>query len=175
MKMILPCIAVSFLFLNDSIGIPQTFGTGNNGFFGAVGVQFEQFAASPATWQPGADLKGSWRAPGGNVSKVKGVETLELGLDAAVFGIPAAQVSVERGGGAVRRFVVRFDESKMKNGGKAHAGGLFSQVTANLTALAGEPKSVSPGGEKTFRYEASLITVRRSGAREVLVEFTPAR
>lgn len=175
MKMIFLSLAASLLLLNDSVAIPQTFSNGNNGFFGAVGVQFEQFASSPAAWKPGAELKGTWRAAGGNASKVKGVETLELGLDAAVFGIPAAQVSVERAGGVVTRFVVRFDEGKMKDGGKAHAGGLYSQVTANLTALAGEPKSVSAGGEKTFRYESSMITARRSGAKEVLVEFTPAR
>jgi hypothetical protein len=175
MKSMFLSLAVSLFFLSESLAIPQTFATGNNGFFGAVGVQFEQFAASRDTWQPGAELKGTWRAAGGNASKVKGVETLDLGLDAAVFGIPAAQISVERAGGVVTRFVVRFKEGKMKNGGKANTGGLFSQVTANLTALAGEPKSVSPGGEKTFRYESSMITARRSGAKEVVVEFTPAR
>ena len=52
--------------------------------------------------------------------------------------------------GAVRRFTVIFDEGKLKSG-KAHAGGLYAQMLANITALAGEAKSVSPSGGKTFR------------------------
>jgi hypothetical protein len=175
MKLILLCITASLAFLNDSLAIPQNFGVGNNGFFGFVGVQFEQYASAPETWQPGAELKGTWRAAATKAPKVKGLETLDLGMDAAVFGIPATQVSVERAGGSVRRFVVRFDETKNAQAGKPAKGGLFSQVTANLTALAGEPKSVSAAGEKTFRYESSTITARRSGAKEVIVEFTPAR
>jgi hypothetical protein len=173
MKAILLFLAASLLALGELVAIPQTFGTGGPVFRNAVGMSFEEYAASRDTWQPGAELKGTWRASA--ASKAEGAETLELALDAVVFGIPAAQVFVERSGTVVRRFVVRFDERKMKDGGKAHAGGLFSLVTTNLTALAGEPKSVSPGGERTFRYESSLITARRSGGKEVIVEFTPAR
>jgi len=175
MKMILLLVALGLVILNDATAIPQNFGNGNNGFFRAVGVPFEQFAAAPGTWLAGADLKGKWRAPIGKVAKAKDIEILDLEMDAAVFGIPAAQVSVERAAGVVRRFVVRFDEGRTKDARKPAKEGLFSQVTANLTALAGEPASVSPGGEKTFHYEASTITARRSGGKEVVVEFTPAR
>ena len=169
MKTILAVLAASVLLAQPASAIPQTVGAG---FAGAAGMSFEQFAGAADTWAPGAALKGPWKPHGG---KADGVETLVLGVDATVLGIAAAQVSAERKDGAVRRFSVLFDEGKMKNGGKARTGGLFDQVMANLTALAGEAKTVSPGGEKTFRYESSFITARKSGGKGVIVEFTPAR
>ncbi len=168
MKIILAVITVGVLFANVAHSVPQII---RNGFFGAVGVTFEKFAAAPEPWAQGAELKGPWKVRAGTKGDV---ENLDLDVDAIVFGIPAAQISAERTAGSVRRFTVRFDEGKMKNA-KASAGGLYAQVMANITALAGEPKEVSPGGEKAFRYESSLITARKSGAKEVIVDFTPAK
>ena len=62
----------------------------------------------------------------------------------------------------------------MKNA-KANPGGLYAQVIANITALAGDPKQTSPGGEKTFLYESALISARKSGGKDVIVDFTPAK
>lgn len=169
MKAILAALAVLLVFASQASAIPQTFS--GNGFLGAVGMPFEQYVATVAVWAPGSELKGPWKARNG---KSGGVETYDLGTDAAVFGILAAQVTAERAEGVVRRFTVRFDEAKLK-GGKARNGGLYEQVLANVTALAGAARQVSSVGDKTFRHESSLITVSKSGGREVIVEFTPAR
>lgn len=169
MKPILAALAVCIVLTVTVSAIPQTVG---GGFLGAVGMPFEEYVASVAVWSPGVELKGPWKSRG---ESKDGVETLDLGLDTTVLGIAAARVSVERESGVVRRFTVRFDEGKLKKAGQAQAGGLFAQVLTNLTALAGEAKSVSPGGEKTFRHEAALITARKSGVREVIVEFSHAK
>ena len=171
MKAILAALAASVLFTDTASAIPQTV----NGFLGAVGMNFDQYAASAEPWAAGAELKGPWKSRAGNAgTKPDGVETLVLGTDATVLGIPAAQVTAERVKGAVQRFTVIFDERKLKNA-NARTGGLYEQVLANLTALAGEAKIVSPGGEKAFRHESSLIIARKSGGKNVIVEFTPAR
>lgn len=170
MKTILAVLAAGVLFTQTASAIPQTVGAG---FVGAVGMSFEQYAGSAEPWAPGAELKGPWHQRGTQSEKAGAVVTFDLGVDATVFGIPAAQVSAERTDGKVLRFTVRFDESKLKNG-KARTVALLDQVLANITALAGEAKSVSPSGEKTFRHEASLITARKA-EKGVIVEFTPAR
>ena len=172
MKALLSLVILCVFLSDRSAAIPQNFG--NNGFLNAVGIPFEQFAAAPDTWAKGAELKGRWQARGKQAASADGVETLDLAIDADVFGIPAAQISAERVGGVVQRFVVRFDESKAKAAGRAR-GDLLSRVTANLQAMAGEPTAKSPGGDLTFRHEAALIGARRDGAKGVLVEFTPAR
>jgi len=171
MKAILAVLTASVLLAQPAFAIPQTVGTG---FVGATGMSFEQYATSAEPWTPGAELKGPWLRRGAQPAKADTVIMSDLGVDATVFGIPAAQVSVERRDGVVLRFTVRFDESKLKNG-KARRVALLDQVVTNVTALAGEPKSVSPSGEKTFRCEASLIVVRKSDTKGVFVEFTPAR
>lgn len=168
MKTILSALSAALLLANSAYAIPRTIG---NGIFGAAGVAFEKYVASPDVWAEGAELKGPWKARAG---KKDAVENLDLAAEAVVFGIPAAQISAERTAGLVRRITVRFDEGKMKNA-KSNPGGLYAQVIANITALAGEPKQTSPGGEKTFRYESSLITARKSGGKEVIVDFTPAK
>ena len=172
MKVILGVFAAAFFLADTASAIPQTF-SGVNGFANAVGMAFEQYAASADPWAPGAELKGPWKPRDGKAPKAGGLETLDLAVDATVFGIAAAQVSAERVAGVVRCFTVRFDEAKLKNG-KTRAGGLYELVLANLTALAGEAKPVASGG-KTFRYESSLITARKAGGKEVIVEFTPAK
>lgn len=148
--------------------IPQSFG-GNN-LFGATGMPFEQYVATVAVWSPGATLQGPWKQ---REKARSGVETLILGTNATVFGIAAAQVSAERVNGTVRRIIVLFDEAKLRNA-KARSGGLYDQVVANITAFAGEAQPAS-SGEKVFRHDASLITARKAGGREVIVEFTPAK
>ena len=171
MKTILALLSSIALLADTASAIPQR--VSNGGFFGAVGMAFEQYVATVAVWSPGAELKGPWK-PSDKPAKAAGVETLVLGTDALVFGIAAAQVSVERVNGAARRFTVLFTEGKTKDG-KPSAGGLYDRVLANITALAGDAKSVSASGERTFRHEAALITARKSGGKEVIVEFTPAQ
>jgi hypothetical protein len=173
MKTLLALIIVFSFLSGRSEAIPQTVGGG--GFLGAVGVPFEQFATARNTWAPGAELKGRWQPRGRQVASAEGVETLDLTVDANVFGIPAAQVSAEKAGGILQRIVVRFDESKAKAAGHARGGDLYARVTSNLQAMAGEPKTKPPGGDLTFRHEAARIVARRAGAREVLIEFTPAQ
>ncbi len=169
MKTILSVIAGVALLTDMASAIPQSFG-GNN-LFGATGMPFEKYVATVAVWSPGATLQGAWKRR--DKAKADGVEMLQLGADATVFGIAASQVFAERVNGVVRRITVLFDEAKLRNA-KARAGGLYDQVLANITAVAGEAQTVSSGG-KTFRHEASLITARRAGSREVIVEFTPAK
>ena len=166
MKTILAVFAAGVFFADTASAIPQTF---NNGFLGAVGMSFEQYVSSPAPWTPGEELKGPWQS-----ERKGGVELLGLGVDATVFGIPAAQISAERVEGAVRSVTVRFDGKKMK-AAKANPGALYAQLLTNITALAGEPKSVSPSGAKIFRYESSFVTVRKPAGGEVFVDFTPAK
>ena len=171
MKTLFAVLAAGVLFAETVSAIPQTVGAG---FVGATGMSFEQYAASADPWAQGAELKGPWHQRGTQPEKAGVVVTYDLGVDATVFGIPAAQVSAERTDGKVLRFLVRFEEGKLKNG-KARTVALLDQVLTNITALAGDPKSVSASGEKTFRHEASLITARKSGGKGVIVEFTPAR
>lgn len=171
MKTCLAVCASLFFLLEYSSAIPQQI----NGFLGAAGMPFEQFAMAGDAFAPGADLKGRWNARVEKVPAKNGVETLDLAMDADVFGIPAAKVSAERAGGVVRRFIVRYDEAKLKGRARAKGGDLFARVTANLQAMAGEPTGKSSGGELTFRHEAATIVARREGAREVVVEFSPAR
>jgi hypothetical protein len=173
MKTLLSLVIVLSFLSGRSGAIPQTVGGG--GFLGAVGVPFEQFATARDTWAPGADLKGRWQPRGRQAASAEGVETLDLAVDANVFGIPAAQISAEKAGEVLRRIVVRFEESEAKTGGNARSGDLFARVTSNLRAMAGEPKAKSPGGDLTFRHDAAQIVARRAGAKEVMVEFTPAR
>ena len=135
MKTILAVLAASVLFAQTASSIPQTIGAG---FLGAVGMSFEQYAASPGPWAPDAELKGPWHRRGTQPEKAGVVVTYDLGVDATVFGIPAAQVSAERTDGKVLRFTVRFDESKLKNG-KARTVALLDQVLANITALSYQP------------------------------------
>ena len=168
MKAFLSAITAAFLLTSPAHSIPQNVGNGN---FGATGMTFEKYAASADIFAQGAELKGPWKARAG---KKGDIENLDLAAEAVVFGIPSAQISAERTAGVVRRITVRFDEGKLKNA-KANPGGLYAQVIANITALAGEPKQTSPGGEKSFRYESSLITARKSGGKEVIVDFTPAK
>ena len=171
---ILLALAVLFLtFPTHSAGIPQNFGAG--GFFGMAGMRFEQFATSRQIWNPGGELKGEWRARASKSESSDGVETLDLITDTEVFGISPAQVSVEKAGGTVRRFLVKFDADKVKKAKRKVEGDLFARVTANLRVMAGEPQSKSPDGGLTFKHDAAMIVARRAGAREVLVEFTPAR
>jgi hypothetical protein len=172
MKAIPAVLAALVLLAENACAIPQTFGNGN-GFLNAAGVTFDQYVTSADPWAAGAELKGPWRVPG-KLVKTDAAEMFLLSTDATVFGIPAAQISAERVAGAVRRFTVIFDERKQRNA-KAHSGGLYDQVLANLTALAGAAKSVAPDGVKTFRHGSSHITVQRSVGNEVIVEFTPAR
>jgi hypothetical protein len=171
MKTFLAVLAVVLLLVGPAAAIPQTVGAG---FVGAVGMAFEQYAAAVATWAPDAELKGPWHRRGTEPDIAGAVVTYDLAVDATVFGVPAAQVSAERKDGMVLRFTVRFDESKSRNG-KTRTVALLDQVLANITALAGDAKSVSPSGERTFRHEASLITTRKSDRKGVIVEFTPAR
>ncbi len=171
MKAILPALFAALLVTNLAQAVPQTLGNGNGRLFGALGVAFEKYAASAEPWAQGAELNGPWKARAG---KEGDIENLDLVADAVVFGIPAAQISAERAAGVVRRITVRFDEGKLKNV-KSNPGGLYAQVIANITALAGDAKQTSPGGEKSFRYESSLITARKSGGKEVIVDFTPAK
>lgn len=168
MKAILPALFAALLVTNLAQAVPQTLG---NGIFGAAGVAFEKYAASAGPWAQGAELKGPWKV---RAEKKGDIENLDLAAEAVVFGIPASQISAERSAGIVRRITVRFDERKMKSA-KTNPGGLYAQVIANITALAGEPKQTSPDGEKSFRYESSLITARKSGGKEVSVDFTPAK
>ena len=171
MKTCLSVCASLLLLLEYSSAIPQRV----SGFLGAAGMPFEQFAMAGETWAPGADLKGKWNARVEKAPAKDGIETLDLAIDADVFGIPAAKVSAERAGGVVRRFIVRYDEAKLTGGVRAKGGNLFARVTANLQAMAGVPTSKSPGGELTFHHDAATIVARHEGAREVVVEFTPAR
>jgi len=172
MKLIVSLLIPFSILPERSLAIPQSVGIG---FVNAVGMRFEQFAAARETWLPGAELKGRWIVRGKKPGAADGAETLDLAMDAEVFGILASQVSAERIGGTVRRFVVRYDESKIKTAGKARGGDLFARVTTNLQAAVGEPQAKSPGAGMTFRPEASVIVARRAGPREVLIEFTPVR
>jgi hypothetical protein len=171
MKAVVSLLAGVSLLAQTASAVPLNI-SGNNQF-GVAGMAFEQYVGTVAVWSPGAALQGLWKSRGKS-AKPDGAETFVLGSDATVFGIAASRVTAERANGAVRRFTVIFDEGKLKNG-KMRTGGLYEQVISNITAFAGEAKTASPGGEKAFRHEATLITARKSGGKEVTVEFTPAR
>ena len=122
MKTLLACGAALGLLGLSARGIPQTFGS--NQFLNSAGVSFEQFAADPTAWNDTAALKGHWQAHG---------DTLTLTDSAAVFGVPADEVTAKQQDGQVQSFRVVF-RAKDKHG-NAQPADLLAQVTANVRAF----------------------------------------
>jgi hypothetical protein len=159
MKTLLSILTAS-AFTLSALAIPQTFNNGN-GFFGAAGQQFEDFAGQVAAFGPGAEMKGKW-AP------VKGKKDLmKLQLDAAVFGIPASEITAQKTGNQVVKFNVLYREGGQKKGAKP-AGSLQDRVLAGVKAYTG--KDVQPS--KPVEHNGVQIDVAPASNGDVAVSFS---
>ncbi len=159
MKTLSTCGVFLWLLAAFAQAIPQTVGTG---FFGVAGVQFEQFATDPETWEAGAQIKGHWEKRG---------DALALADSATVFGLVADEVTAERKGDQIQTIRVVF-RPKEKRGGKP--ADLLGQVTANVRAFTGDMGTSGSSAGTVFKYKAVTITLRADAGRGAILEFTRA-
>ena len=139
--------------------IPQNFNQGG-GFVIANGMTFENFATDKSTFAEGAALKGEWSPP-----NASGVQTLNG--DAAVFGLPAAEIRAHRDSYRITKFRVIYRQA-----GK-NSRSLLDRVLQNVRAFTGGSGKAAENGAHRFHHGAAQISVRATAAREVVVEFTP--
>lgn len=159
MKTLLVSSAIAGLLGASVLGIPQTFQS--NQFLVGTGLAFEDFAVEPATWADNSGLKGRWEAHG---------ESLTLLDTAAVFGIPADEVSALVRDGYVQSFRVVFRDKEKQPG--ANSKDLLGLVTSNIWAYTRDAGTNVAGGGKVFHHKRVTITLRANSPREVVVEFT---
>lgn len=141
--------------------IPNQIGVG---FINLAGMHFEDFAALPATWQPGARLKATWepwKAP--EITDTR-VELSRLTVPATIFGLPAAEVTVQR----IDDLPVRFDAVFQPARGASLAD-LERTLRRNLATWADDTA--------TDHYRAGaarLVVTPRPASGDLVVTFTPA-
>jgi hypothetical protein len=154
-------LALGAALTAGALGIPQNFNGGNGGFFGAVGINFEDFAGQVAAFEPGARMPGKWTPVRGQ----KGVVKLEL--DAAVFGIKASEITAQKSDDKVLKFSVVYRAADHRNK-KGESGQLEARVITAINAYTG--KSVALG--TPVDYKGVRIAVALGGNDDVFVTFT---
>lgn len=141
--------------------IPNQIGAG---FINLAGMHFEDFAALPATWQPGARLKATWepwKSP--DITDTR-VELSRLTVPATIFGLPAAEVTVQR----IDDLPVRFDAVFQPARGTSLAD--FERVLRRNLATWADAAA-------TDHYRAGaarLVVTPRPASGDLVVTFTPA-
>lgn len=153
-------LALGAALTAGALAIPQTFNGG--GFFGAAGINFEDFAGQTAAFDVGSKLPGKWAPVHGQKDVVK------LELDAVVFGIPATEITASKSGEKVKEFRVLYKDDD------AHArhqkkGLLQERVLAAIKTFTGKPVDVS----HPVDYKGVNIAVGLGGNGDVIVSFTP--
>lgn len=159
MKTCLATCACALLLVVSAGAIPQTFQQPTNVFLRTAGVNFEDFASDPDSWDARTGLKGHWAAHG---------EILTLTDSAAVFGVAADSVTAQQKDGQVESFRVLFRAGDKKSGKPADLG---EQLTANVRAFTGDSGTKLSGGGATFKYKTVTITLWSGSGRDVVVEF----
>src|SRR5688572_25455800 len=101
MKTLVTILAGAALTMS-TLAIPQTFNQGFNPFFGAVGMQFEDFAGQQDAFGPVAGMKGQWVPISGKK------DALKLAMTADVFGLPATEITAQKSGGNVVSYRVAY-------------------------------------------------------------------
>jgi hypothetical protein len=146
----------------SSVAIPNQVGGG--GFFNLAGMRFEDFAARPETWNPGAKLKATWelwKSP--EVTKSE-IEVLRLTVSATIFGLSASEVTVERTDEQILRFHAVFRPAR-----ESTLAQLEQSLRSNLEAW-----SDSAEGDQ-FQGGASAISLTpRASEGDLLVTFSAA-
>jgi hypothetical protein len=160
MKTFLSVVASIALTL-QTLGIPQTFN--NNAFLGAVGVPFEEAAGQIAAFEPGAQPKGQWAPVRGRS------DTLELKLDALVFGIPASEITAVKSGDRVAKFRVLYRTLDDRKRGK-QAASLEERVLAGIAAFTGQ----SVNRRQPVIHNGVQISTISAANGDVTVEFARA-
>jgi hypothetical protein len=147
----------------SSLAIPQTFNQGFNPFFGAVGMQFEDFAGQENAFGPVAGVKGQWVPIQGKK------DTLKLAMSADVFGIPASEITAQKSGETVVSYRVAYrakdDAKRTKQKTK-----LEERVLAAIGAYTGQSTSLT----KPVEHKGVKIAVALEKNGDVLVTFTRA-
>jgi hypothetical protein len=146
-----------------ALGIPQNFNGGGNGFFGAIGINFEDFAGQAAAFDPGAKMPGKWAPVRGQKNTVK------LELDAVVFGIKASEITASKSDDKVLQFRVAYRVADHRKD-KGEPGTLEARVMAAVNAYTG--KSVTLG--HPVDYKGVQISVGLGGNGDVFVTFSRA-
>jgi hypothetical protein len=158
MKTCLASCAGVLLLVVSAGAIPQTFQQPTNLFIRSTGMNFEDFASDPDSWDAKAGLKGHWEVHG---------DHLKLTESADVFGIPADEITAEQKDGRVQNFRVVFRRQKSKSGRMTET---MERVTANVRAYTAVGAAWS-GNRATFKYKAVNITLDPGPDGGVVVEF----
>ncbi len=158
MKTKLTSVIIACLVAQVALAIPQTF---RNGFFGAAGQQFEDFAV--ASLDPGADMKGKWAVVAGKEG------TLRLDMTAVVFGVPASEVIAQKSGDHVSKYIVTYSSADDRKRGKSDAP-LKNRVIAGVSAYTGgDVKAKQPAV-----YKGTQFLVQDGAKGDVVVEISKA-
>ena len=158
MKTCFATFAGVLLWVVSAGAIPQTITTPNI-FIRSAGMNFEDFASEPDSWDAKSGLKGHWEAHG---------DTLKLTESATVFGVAADEITAQQKDGQVQSFRVVYRGGTRKAG---KAADLAAQVMTNVRAFTGDFGTADSGGGATFKYKAVTITLSSGPGHEVVVEF----
>jgi hypothetical protein len=158
MKTLFASVAAACAFAGAAIAIPQTFGIGN-GFFGATGQQFEDFAI--AAVGPGAELKGKWAPVRGGDGKRR------LDVTAVVFGVQASEVTAETSANGGTKYRVLYRAADDRKRGR-QAASLRERVAAGIRSYTGADAG------KPVPYKGALVTLAEGAKGDVSVEITKA-
>jgi hypothetical protein len=162
MKTYFAICAGMLLLVASARAIPQTFQTPNV-FLRSTGMNFEDFASDPGSWDAADGLKGHWAGQG---------DTLKLTESAAVFGIAADEITAQKKDGRVQSFRVVFRTGAKKAGQVGRVD--LEQVKANVRAFTGDSGTVASGGGAAFKYKSVTITLSSNPTQhgmDVVVEF----
>jgi hypothetical protein len=91
---------------NPAGAIPNQIG--GVGFINPAGMRLEDFAALPGTWETDAKLKGDWEMWSDPAVSDTAIELLHLKNSAVVFGVNAADVTLQRKDSRVHQFRIVF-------------------------------------------------------------------
>lgn len=149
----------------STLAIPQTFNQGFNPFFGAVGMQFEDFAGQQDAFGPAQGMKGQWAPIQGKK------DALKLANSADVFGIPASEITAQKSGETVVSYRVAFSaKDDARRAKQKPASKLETRVLAAVGAYTGQSASL----DKPVEHKGVKIAVALAKNGDVFVTFTRA-
>jgi hypothetical protein len=163
MKILVTILAAAALTMS-SLAIPQTFNQGFNPFFGAVGMQFEDFAGQQDAFGPMEGMKGQWVPIQGKK------DMLKLAMSADVFGIPASEITAQKEGNKVQSYRVAYSAKDDAKRGKKQKTKLEDRVLAAIGAYTGQSASLT----KPVEHKGVKIAVALEKNGDVFVTFTRA-
>lgn len=167
MKKMLLLVSVSLpilsLFTTETRGIPNEFNT--TAFITPAGMRLEDYAAQKEIWIPRARLIGEWEMWRDDSVADSTIEVLRLNMPAIVFGVPAAEVTVQRRDDQILQFQVAFQPYERIDDFEK----LTQIVRRNASLWAGEK-----GDSETLKQGSALYFLSENREEEtVIVKITP--